>query len=173
MEAEERKQIVEKIRKEKEEAEKAKASQELKIVISTTTKSESSSTAETSNESTKSSSDEEAVEVVMQPTPPESVSDSWEKASADCAEATENVKEQTQWLLIGDGDDGSVTDTSFDSEAQSDRLVPSPVVDQEQEQALTFIPPASKQLVLASTGNYIWLYAFLYRLIFMTLGLHY
>lgn len=32
----------------------------------------------------------------MQPTPPESVADSWEKASAVSAEPTENVAEQQQ-----------------------------------------------------------------------------
>lgn len=80
LEAEERKQIEDKIRKEKEE--KVKASQELKV--DTEVEADKSIV-----EVVKSESGEEQSKDTMQPTPPESVADGWEKASAGCAEASE------------------------------------------------------------------------------------
>lgn len=90
LEAEERKQIEEKIRKEQEE--KAKASQELKVETQVGNTSSDTPTVEV----VKSGSAEDTAEGPM-PTPPESVADGWEKASAGCAEApemTENTAEQ-------------------------------------------------------------------------------
>jgi len=85
MAAEERKAIEDKVRKEQDE--KIKASQELKVVTEPIP---------SVAPATEAPSAEESSEKPMQPTPPESVADSWEKASADCAEAAENVAEPQQ-----------------------------------------------------------------------------
>jgi hypothetical protein len=77
MAAEERKAVEDKIRKEEEEKIKAAAAATPSI-----------------EPAIKPPSAEDASEKPMQPTPPESVADSWEKASADCAEAAEAVVEQ-------------------------------------------------------------------------------
>jgi len=76
MAAEERKAVEDKIRKEEEE--KIKAAAAIPSI----------------EPASKPPSAEDASEKPMQPTPPESVADSWEKASADCAEAAETVVEQ-------------------------------------------------------------------------------
>jgi len=76
MAAEERRAVEDKIRKEQEEKSKAAAEAAPPIAPAAVP------------------SIAESAEKPLQPTPPESVADSWEKASADCAEATENVAEQ-------------------------------------------------------------------------------